>query len=103
MKATPLPTRSVTNAMTFTLAPSGLCTQTIAPSRTPLLLASTVLISTNMFCCSSASQGLDRRSEEHTSELQSLMRTSYAVFCLKKKIDIAVAGAHDATRDGTAT
>src|SRR3546814_10042834 len=27
---------------------------------------------------------LDERSEEHTSELQSLMRTSYAVFCLKK-------------------
>src|SRR3546814_3396571 len=27
-----------------------------------------------------------RRSEEHTSELQSLMRSSYAVFCLKKKI-----------------
>src|SRR3546814_3585100 len=26
-------------------------------------------------------------SEEHTSELQSLMRTSYAVFCLKKKYD----------------
>src|SRR3546814_1267257 len=26
----------------------------------------------------------DRRSEEHTSELQSLMRLSYAVFCLKK-------------------
>src|SRR3546814_2682268 len=29
--------------------------------------------------------GVDERSEEHTSELQSLMRTSYAVFCLKKK------------------
>src|SRR3546814_3795711 len=29
-----------------------------------------------------------RRSEEHTSELQSLMRISYAVFCLKKKNDI---------------
>src|SRR3546814_8311510 len=29
--------------------------------------------------------GLQRRSEEHTSELQSLMRISYAVFCLKKK------------------
>src|SRR3546814_10868967 len=29
-----------------------------------------------------------RRSEEHTSELQSLMRISYAVFCLKKKKDI---------------
>src|SRR3546814_710277 len=29
--------------------------------------------------------GSPRRSEEHTSELQSLMRISYAVFCLKKK------------------
>src|SRR3546814_5718360 len=29
--------------------------------------------------------GSQQRSEEHTSELQSLMRTSYAVFCLKKK------------------
>src|SRR3546814_5866234 len=28
---------------------------------------------------------VSRRSEEHTSELQSLMRNSYAVFCLKKK------------------
>src|SRR3546814_9832885 len=28
---------------------------------------------------------VDARSEEHTSELQSLMRSSYAVFCLKKK------------------
>src|SRR3546814_1995086 len=30
-----------------------------------------------------------QRSEEHTSELQSLMRISYAVFCLKKKKKIA--------------
>src|SRR3546814_3048388 len=30
--------------------------------------------------------GSPTRSEEHTSELQSLMRISYAVFCLKKKI-----------------
>src|SRR3546814_4186781 len=30
-------------------------------------------------------RGGQPRSEEHTSELQSLMRTSYAVFCLKKK------------------
>src|SRR3546814_5285958 len=29
--------------------------------------------------------GFSARSEEHTSELQSLMRNSYAVFCLKKK------------------
>src|SRR3546814_6697861 len=31
------------------------------------------------------SNSILRRSEEHTSELQSLMRISYAVFCLKKK------------------
>src|SRR3546814_9468326 len=31
--------------------------------------------------------GIVERSEEHTSELQSLMRISYAVFCLKKKIN----------------
>src|SRR3546814_4383004 len=30
-----------------------------------------------------------RRSEEHTSELQSLMRISYAVFCLKKKKSVS--------------
>src|SRR3546814_3056474 len=34
-------------------------------------------IQTPSFCCT--------RSEEHTSELQSLMRSSYAVFCLNKK------------------
>src|SRR3546814_4127444 len=39
----------------------------------------------------SGDEGIDlvapgERSEEHTSELQSLMRISYAVFCLKKKI-----------------
>src|SRR3546814_6005205 len=33
----------------------------------------------------SSSSSQRRRSEEHTSELQSLMRISYAVFCLKKK------------------
>src|SRR3546814_947460 len=32
-----------------------------------------------------AGRMIDVRSEEHTSELQSLMRISYAVFCLKKK------------------
>src|SRR3546814_3751176 len=34
--------------------------------------------------CSGPRQSTTRRSEEHTSELQSLMRTSYDVFCLKK-------------------
>src|SRR3546814_6569196 len=36
-------------------------------------------------CRVDAKQGGACRSEEHTSELQSLMRISYAVFCLKKK------------------
>src|SRR3546814_2838835 len=39
-------------------------------------------------CCERRSHDRDggtHRSEEHTSELQSLMRISYAVFCLKKK------------------
>src|SRR3546814_6619281 len=33
----------------------------------------------------SSESNMEERSEEHTSELQSLMRISYAVFCLKKK------------------
>src|SRR3546814_3689247 len=35
--------------------------------------------------CTYHDEGERERSEEHTSELQSLMRISYAVFCLKKK------------------
>src|SRR3546814_1841989 len=42
-----------------------------------------------------ARRGEGGRSEEHTSELQSLMRTSYAVFCLKKKKKIRTPN-HDA-------
>src|SRR3546814_6560903 len=47
------------------------------------------------YCCEqpgiqlSAETG-NKRSEEHTSELQSLMRISYAVFCLKKKTNIQI-------------
>src|SRR3546814_6055918 len=45
-----------------------------------------VVIATNGYTNDSLNPGTDgRRSEEHTSELQSLMRTSYAVFCLQKK------------------
>src|SRR3546814_1647370 len=39
----------------------------------------------NMLHASESTLWYDGRSEEHTSELQSLMRISYAVFCLKKK------------------
>src|SRR3546814_9477248 len=38
-----------------------------------------------MACDLRIAAGHARRSDEHTSELQSLMRTSYAVFCLKQK------------------
>src|SRR3546814_3097933 len=37
------------------------------------------------YCCVFLLHSAAGRSEEHTSELQSLMRISYAVFCLKKK------------------
>src|SRR3546814_3824167 len=37
------------------------------------------------FAFASHQRAASARSEEHTSELQSLMRSSYAVFCLKKK------------------
>src|SRR3546814_3398944 len=39
-----------------------------------------------------AMEGRNARSEEHTSELQSLMRISYAVFCLKKKKETITQG-----------
>src|SRR3546814_9116891 len=45
-----------------------------------------VLVLRRQFECGFEIRGADDlRSEEHTSELQSLMRISYAVFCLKKK------------------
>src|SRR3546814_10826882 len=49
------------------------------PTLAAPFLDESVVISCN------ATQGFNQRSEEHTSELQSLMRISYAVFCLKKK------------------
>src|SRR3546814_2611458 len=42
----------------------------------------------------SSSDSVQSRSEEHTSELQSLMRNSYAVFCLKKKKHQAPSNSH---------
>src|SRR3546814_10893579 len=58
----------------------------------PGLPRRTFLMRTSMLCCNSksalqhsSSPPSQLRSEEHTSELQSLMRISYAVFCLKQK------------------
>src|SRR3546814_2651001 len=56
--------------------------------RAPGLLAGTQIgdsIAVDGVCLTAVEFGDDSRSEEHTSELQSLMRISYAVFCLKKK------------------
>src|SRR3546814_2568729 len=41
------------------------------------------------------------RSEEHTSELQSLMRISYAVFCLKKKKNTIISNTNQITRQNS--
>src|SRR3546814_1892926 len=51
-------------------------------------MASATVLSVSGFRCATPGDtpgGRELRSEEHTSELQSLMRISYAVFCLKKK------------------
>src|SRR3546814_4507145 len=57
--------------------------------RHPLIITPIYIANSNAAKCQRAcSLGLCwilQRSEEHTSELQSLMRISYAVFCLKKK------------------
>src|SRR3546814_4405731 len=65
----------VTRPVTALLSPSGV--PPVAPPVTPLVTCDSapVAVATTL------------RSEEHTSELQSLMRISYAVFCLKKKIN----------------
>src|SRR3546814_1785029 len=48
-------------------------------------------------CLFISDQVVDHRSEEHTSELQSLMRISYAVFCLKKNTRTRTIRAHNHT------
>src|SRR3546814_10792079 len=49
------------------------------------IIAVIIIITTGLTLAFGETSGGFRRSEEHTSELQSLMRISYAVFCLKKK------------------
>src|SRR3546814_7334387 len=66
-------------------------TLSISPSAVPASSARRAPATTSDVVCSielTASLVSDWRSEEHTSELQSLMRISYAVFCLKKKKNI---------------
>src|SRR3546814_1027428 len=63
----------------MTIAPVGV--RNVSSSRTSRKPASLISTGSNP----SALGWVSWRSEEHTSELQSLMRISYAVFCLKKK------------------
>src|SRR3546814_5650639 len=72
-------------------------TDTLFPYTTLFRSASAVQLSANVPQASAHCQikpnikrvaNAQMRSEEHTSELQSLMRISYAVFCLKKKITV---------------
>src|SRR3546814_9133882 len=59
-------------------------------SGAPLIKAIDIIRDANLRKIRDLPEGvpLPFRSEEHTSELQSLMRISYAVFCLKKKINL---------------
>src|SRR3546814_8106645 len=54
-------------------------------TRWPICIAQPILPVAMTSASSRARLAALRRSEEHTSELQSLLRISYAVFCLKKK------------------
>src|SRR3546814_3663534 len=56
-----------------------------APSRLLDLWAGVLAVGSDGVLSHESSALIHGRSEEHTSELQSLMRISYAVFCLKKK------------------
>src|SRR3546814_7765038 len=57
-----------------------------AAARSPPSASTAAMTASALFTqCAPAMPTEKVRSEEHTSELQSLMRTSYAVFCLKKK------------------
>src|SRR3546814_2947887 len=69
------PLKSALRAVSWNRPKFATVTSTLISWRICWLLA---LVRTTPRICS-------RRSEEHTSELQSLMRISYAVFCLKKK------------------
>src|SRR3546814_8225777 len=67
----------------------------VPPSSTLMLIFGALALVANLSCLAmlwrfrslnvNMSSTFECRSEEHTSELQSLMRISYAVFCLKKK------------------
>src|SRR3546814_8076955 len=83
--ADPIPGATITYTIVATVAGSGsvsgLAISDDIPADTSYAQGSITLGGSALSDAADA----DARSEEHTSELQSLMRTSYAVFCLKKQ------------------
>src|SRR3546814_3581044 len=76
---------AVANPWHLVLAPTVLTLTIVLVFVTLLSIYAVRWITEPLSSVAAAAQSFGRRSEEHTSELQSLMRISYAVFCLKKK------------------
>src|SRR3546814_8593381 len=90
---TPIGVASITSPTIFSSTADSDCNRPAkglpaSPVRTvptPTRIATKISASMSPFAKASTMLSGTMRSEEHTSELQSLMRHSYAVFCLKKK------------------
>src|SRR3546814_8065019 len=91
--------RAARFAAALTVAPLALSVVIAPPATAQLIVYDPTNYAQNLLSATRALQQINNqitslqnqaqmlvRSEEHTSELQSLMRISYAVFCLKKKI-----------------
>src|SRR3546814_9260984 len=70
---------------TYPAQPNYSCPANYTLSGTTCSMTLSLPARVTMVCPPGATEQNGTRSEEHTSELQSLMRISYAVFCLKKK------------------
>src|SRR3546814_2364991 len=84
MRKASQPLWRITSERTASIS-SGSVSQRIRTTRRPIRTHLICPLSQSTRAVHEDDEGRIRRSEEHTSELQSLMRTSYAVFCLKKK------------------
>src|SRR3546814_2173694 len=80
--APPISPPSTSGCANSSAALSGFTLPPYSSGSKPAIVASRAAASPRMNACTACAWP---RSEEHTSELQSLMRISYAVFCLKKK------------------
>src|SRR3546814_2307407 len=76
------PYTTLFRSMDFELFPNGTSTQGVAGVS---FVSGLVALDDESVVIAGSAENWSERSEEHTSELQSLMRISYAVFCLNKK------------------